>query len=271
MKPRAHVFFSHVGANVQVSSCLRRRRIFTPISNDQSMTCSIFAIFPGAFGKQLITIITSRACAFLPSRKYSRVSRRWWAISTWTRTPSDRPPKFQKTSLSFDIAFVLSKNLPTSRIFRGTSDRQTDRIRTASKQPKSTLASGCTSRRRWTSWVLGLWKRGRSGARIAPGLFSSFFPPPRPLSLRISSTFFTDTPLHPPFAPSSRAQCYMCSLRCPVSHSPRTLFISLTLVLLPPCIQRSTPVLLSLLSARIRGWRRDFNASRAYMSACACA
>lgn len=183
----------------------------------------------------------------------------------------DRRPKFQKTLLSFDIAFVLSENLPTLRTSRGmhgTSDRQTDRIRTATK---STLASGCTSRRRWTSWVLGLWKRGRSGARIAPGLFSSFFPPPRPLSLRISSTFFTDTPLHPPFAPSSRAQCYMCSLRCPVSHSPRTLFISLTLVLLPPCIQRSTPVLLSLLSARIRGWRRDFNASRAYMAACVCA
>jgi len=88
MKPQAHVFFSHVGANVEVSSCLRRRRIFTPISNDQSMTCSIFAIFPGAFGKQLITIITSRACAFLPSREYSHVSRRWWAISAWTRTPS---------------------------------------------------------------------------------------------------------------------------------------------------------------------------------------
>ncbi|EFN67303.1 hypothetical protein EAG_15085 [Camponotus floridanus] len=40
---------------------------------------------------------------------------------------SDRRPKFQKTLLSFDIAFVLSENLPTSRIFRGThgtSDRQ---------------------------------------------------------------------------------------------------------------------------------------------------
>ena len=36
-----------------------------------------------------------------------------------------------------------------------------------------TLACGCTSWRRWTSWVLGLWKRGRGGARIAPGLFAS--------------------------------------------------------------------------------------------------
>ena len=40
---------------------------------------------------------------------------------------------------------------------------------------RHTLAGGCTRRKRWTSWVVGLWKRGRGGARIAPGLFSLLF------------------------------------------------------------------------------------------------
>jgi len=83
-----------------------------------------------------------------------------------------------------------------------------------------------------------------------------------PVSLLSSSTFFTDTPPPPPpppFAPSSSSDV-ICALSAALV---RLLFLApcvpslspFTPVLLPPCIQRSTLVFLSLLSspsARIR-------------------